>query len=89
MSILDELITDRSQTDLDSLQSLLSIPMSQWTQEQLAEFNLIRSKGSYNYTDLNRVTEAMEYINDRLSWYGYTSGYKSIEVGDCQRDIPN
>ena len=24
------------------------------------------SKGAYNATDLNRVTEAMEYINNRL-----------------------
>lgn len=80
MNILDELITDRSQADLDSLQSLLTIPMSQWTQEQLAEFNLAQSKGSYNYTDLNRVTAAMEYLVEQLNKYGYSVDYQKIKI---------
>ena len=65
------LITDRSQADLDALGSLLSVPMEDWTAEELAEFNLARSKGAYNYTDLNRVTAAMDYINEQLVGYGY------------------
>lgn len=56
------LITDRSQADLDALGSLLSVPMEDWTAEQLASFNQAASKGSYNYTDLNRVTQANETL---------------------------
>lgn len=71
MSIIDNLITDRSQSDVDALRTLLARGKANWTAEELAEFNLARSKGAYNYTDLNRVTEAMDYINERLVWYGY------------------
>lgn len=74
------LITDRVQADIAVLESLLGTPMSDWTEEQLAEFNLSRSKGAYNYTDLNRVTEAMDYINDRLVGYGYATGYQKIKI---------
>ena len=65
------LITDRAQADIEALESILGTPMSDWTAEQLAAFNQAVSKGAYNYTDLNRVTEAMDYINGRLVSYGY------------------
>lgn len=65
------LVTDRSASDLELLRDLLSTPMSDWTAEQLAKFNLAKSKGAYNYTDLNRVTAAMDYINNQLVGYGY------------------
>ena len=74
------LITDRSQGDLDALRDLLNTPISDWTAEQLAEFNQAVSKGAYNYTDLNRVTEAMDYINNQLVGYGYQTGYQRVEV---------
>lgn len=74
------LITDRSPSDLELLRDLLSTPMSDWTAEQLAAFNLARSKGAYNYTDLNRVTACMDYLNERLTGYGYATGYQRIEV---------
>lgn len=62
MSILDTLITNRTQADVDALADLLSVPMADWTTEQLAAFNQAISKGSYNYTDLNRVTQANETL---------------------------
>lgn len=71
MSIIDELVTDRSQSDVDSLKALLARGVSNWTEAEETEFNLARSKGSYNYTDLNRVTQAMDYINEQLVGYGY------------------
>lgn len=74
------LITDRSASDLELLRDLLSTPMSDWTAEHLAAFNQAISKGAYNYTDLNRVTACMDYLNDRLSGYGYQTGYKKVEV---------
>ena len=74
------LITDRSPEDLQALRDLLAVPMSDWTEEQLAEFNLAASKGAYNYTDLNRVTAAMDYLNERLTAAGYVTGYQPIVV---------
>lgn len=65
------LITDRTQANLDALLKLLSTPMSDWTSEKLAEFNLAKSKGAYNYTDLNRVGQAVAYLAARLDIYGY------------------
>ena len=41
MSIIDTLVTDRTQADADAR----------------------NDKGTYNAADLNRVTEAMEYLN--------------------------
>lgn len=74
------LITDRSAADLELLRDLLSTPMSDWTAEQLAEFNQAISKGAYNYTDLNRVTQCMEYLDETLRAYGYRTGYQRIIV---------
>lgn len=74
------LITDRSRADLDALRDMLSTPMSDWTAEQLAAFNLGASKGAYNYTDLNRVTQCMDYLNQRLTALGYMTGYQPIIV---------
>ena len=74
------LITDRSPEDLQALRDMLAVPMSDWTAEQLAEFNQAVSKGAYNYTDLNRVTACMDYLNERLTALGYETGYHPIIV---------
>lgn len=74
------LITDRSQSDVDGLLSLMAKGAENWTDEEKSEFNLARNKGAYNYTDLNRVISAMDDINDRLVRYGYNTGYRRIEI---------
>lgn len=74
------LVTDRSPSDLELLRDLLSTPMSDWTAEQLAAFNQAISKGAYNYTDLNRVTACMEYLDETLRAYGYRTGYRPIKI---------
>lgn len=74
------LITDRAPADLQVLRDVLSTPMEDWTAAQLAAFNQAASKGAYNYTDLNRVTACMDYLNERLTAAGYVTGYQRIEV---------
>lgn len=74
------LVTDRSASDLELLRDLLSTPMGDWTAEQLAAFNQAISKGAYNYTDLNRVTACMDYLNERLTAAGYVTGYQRIRI---------
>ena len=66
--IIDDLITNRTQEDA-SYAAELAAKGQNMTEEEWAAY-LAGLRGAYNYTDLNRVTEAMEYINDRLSGYG-------------------
>lgn len=74
------LVTNRSQEDLEALRSLLATPLADWTAEQLEKFNQAASKGAYNYTDLNRVTACMDYIDEVLTQAGYVTGYKKIFI---------
>lgn len=74
------LITDRSQSDLSYLKSLLSKPMIQWTDAEKEQFNRAASKAAYNHTDLNRVTDAMTYLDSVLLQKGYKSGFEPIRV---------
>ena len=74
------LVTDRTLIDLETIRGLLETPMSDWTAEQLAEFNRAIAKGSYNYTDLNRVISCLNDINEKLSKAGYVTGYQKIPV---------
>lgn len=74
------LVTDRTQEDYVRLQRILSIKKDLRTPEEQAELDSHVSKGAYNYTDLNRVTAAMDYLNERLAGYGYQTGYQTVEV---------
>lgn len=38
------------------------------------------SKGTYNATDLNRVTAAMEELDQQFRQYGYSTDYQRIEI---------
>lgn len=64
------LITDRTQDDVEALRRLLRTPYTQWTDEQRAEFISGANKGAYNATDLNRVGGAMNYVAARLAALG-------------------
>lgn len=79
MSIIDTLITDRTNADVQRWASLKSKGWSGMTDAEKAEWNA-GMKGAYNYTDLNRVTQAMDYLNERLAGYGYQTGYQTVEV---------
>lgn len=72
------LITDREQADLDLLEDLLAAPMEDWTEAELAEFNLARSRGAYNYTDLNRVSAAAELVYQSLIEQGFVVDYAPV-----------
>lgn len=69
MSVIDTLIFDRTQEDVDRVYELrnkiLSGGMSALSEEEKGEW-LAGMKGSYNYTDMNRVSEAVQYIYDRM-----------------------
>ena len=65
-----ELITDRTESDVEKAQNLTSKGIPDWTDEEVAEF-LNGLKGAYNAADLNRVESAVKYIKDRFAIIGY------------------
>lgn len=78
MSVIDTLITDRTQNDVDQVHYLNSKWMTlpdgslQWsgTTDELALWTA-GLKGSYNAQDLNRVGTAMVYLAEELNALGY------------------
>nr|DAE00814.1 MAG TPA: hypothetical protein [Siphoviridae sp. ctEqU3] len=64
------LITNRARSDSDTLKTLLSKPMAEWTAEERTAFNTAVLKGSYDYTDLNRVDDCLEDLVARLNRVG-------------------
>ena len=67
---LEHLITNRTGQDVDRVKELAEKAWQDMTAEERAEW-LSPLKGSYNYTDLNRVEEAVAYVAERLKEYGY------------------
>ena len=69
MSVIDNLIYDRTQADVDRVSTLtvkiLTGGLSSLTDEEKEEY-LAGMKGAYNYTDLNRVGQAVTYIASKM-----------------------
>lgn len=66
------LITDRTQQDVDRVRELAGkLNAGTATVEELAEWNSIALKGSYDHTDLNRVGDAVQYLSEILKSLGY------------------
>lgn len=74
------LITDRSKADVSAFYSLLAKPLYRWTTEEIDAFNNGLLKGGYWWTDLNRVTACMEYLDAELEKLGYETGYEPVIV---------
>lgn len=92
MSIIDTLITDRTQADVARVAELKAKWVnSQWTgtTAELAEW-YAGMKGAYNATDLNRVTEAMEYLAGAFEGLGYpVPGYTGLGITWTTENIPS
>lgn len=70
--IIENLITDRTLSNVTAVSSLAeAIKAGTATTEQVQQYLDARQKGAYNYTDLNRVEEAVTYVAGRLKEYGY------------------
>lgn len=70
MSIIDTLITDRTQSDVTRWRTLHDKGWAGMTADEKAEWSA-GVKGAYNATDLNRVGEAIEYIADLFGGFGF------------------
>ena len=64
------LITDRTQSDVDRYTELKAKFLHGMTEAEKTEWQTFL-KGAYNYTDMNRVESAVEYVASRLSEAGY------------------
>lgn len=80
------LITDRTNADVSTLSALMEKKLDTWTPEELEKFNGGMFKGGYWWTDLNRVTACMEYLDTELRNLGYESGYAPIKID--RPDVP-
>lgn len=69
MSIINELVYDRTQADVDRVYTLknkiLTGGLAALTAEEKAEY-LTGMKGAYNYTDFNRLGEAITYLVEQM-----------------------
>lgn len=70
MSVIDTLVYDRTQADVDRVFTLknkiLTGGLDALTVEEKAEY-MAGMKGAYNYTDMNRVGQAVAYIANRMT----------------------
>lgn len=67
--MLENLITDRTQADVDRAKQLNDTGAAAWTAADKAEY-MAHMKGAYNYSDINRVEEACEYLYARFCEIG-------------------
>lgn len=89
MSIIDTLITDRTEGDVaTAIQLAQKISSGEATDSEINQF-LSVLKGVYNYTDLNRVGEAVDYLRNRLSDDAGTYVEVSPKTDWAETDIPN
>ena len=69
MSIINELVYNRTQADVDRVYTLknkiLTGGLAALTAEEKAEY-LAGMKGAYNYMDFNRLGEAIAYLVERM-----------------------
>lgn len=81
-----QLITDRTQADVDYVRQLSAIGWANMSASQRADWQS-NLKGAYNASDLNRVGSAVNYVANRLGEQGY-----SVEVSPKttwqESDIP-
>lgn len=85
--IIDELITDRTQADVDRVNLLTQ----KWldgtiTSAEQTEWNN-GMKGAYNYTDLNRVGQAVAYVANLLNQAGRSVSVEA-KTNWTANDIP-
>lgn len=78
MSVLDNLITDRTMADVARAKALLTLGLSGRTAAEEDEYTN-GLKGVYNYEDLNRVNDAMTYCVSLLTAAGISVTLSGIK----------
>lgn len=74
------LVTDRTDEDVKSIEMLTEkINRGDASEEEEEEYRKSKARGSYSHIDVNRVTLAMEYIDEAFVQKGHTSVYIPIK----------
>lgn len=71
MSVIDTLVTDRTEADASRYSELRDKGWAVMTTAERAEW-VAGMKGAYNASDLNRVASAMAYLSQRFASAGYS-----------------
>lgn len=71
MSVIDTLVTDRTEADASRYSELRDKGWVVMTTAERAEW-VAGMKGAYNASDLNRVASAMAYLSQRFASAGYS-----------------
>ena len=71
MSVIDTLVTDRTEADASRCIELRDKGWAAMTAAERAEW-VAGMKGAYNASDLNRVASAMSYLSQRFASAGYS-----------------
>ena len=71
MSVIDTLVTDRTEADASRYSELRDKGWAEMTTAEKAEW-VAGMKGAYNASDLNRVASAMAYLSQRFASAGYS-----------------
>lgn len=87
MSVIDTLITDRTEQDVVDWQTLKDVEYSLMTLNQKSMWDS-DMKGSYNISDLNRVAQALIYLKNELNGYGYYVPTLTAKTDWVVTDIP-
>lgn len=72
------LITDRTQADLDELNALVARPVDEWTERERTDFVHGRYKGAYDFSDINRVVLAQQYLAAAFAEAGYAVSLTAV-----------
>ena len=81
MSIIDILITDRTQSDITRWRTLHDKGWANMTADEKTEWTA-GMKGAYNATDLNRVNNALIYLRDLFGGFGFSADIKLPVITD-------
>lgn len=76
-----QLITDRTQADVDAVLALAGSGYAAWNADQITEWNGESMKGAYNVSDILRVIDAMDYVAGLLNGIGFSITLQSSASG--------
>lgn len=82
---MDNLVYDRTQADGSRIKSYITKGYSSLTEDELAEWQSLVSKGAWNYTDANRVGEWVNFLCNLLTYAGVDTS--SIPAAPTNYDI--
>jgi len=75
------LITDRTQEDVDYARDvLIAIHRGEATAAEIEAHDRADLKGRYNFTDVNRVNLAMNFLKDRFNEHGYNVSFTAMST---------